>query len=197
MIAALLALVVSAAPVQAELPWAVTVTPGAGAGASQGPCGPRRIAAGVVGGVMTPVVASPANTASWRVPLRWQPGLFGLDGDLFVVAAADALRAARVEGTVTLQWQTQQAWLAISTPSPAATVAAALTAFVTDGRQFTALLQAANARRAWRHSRVGTAALDQVDGMLCFPTTTLTPTTTTATPATIRAALAAPVLPPL
>jgi len=198
---ALLSMLALAAPVAVpisdardDLPWSVSVVAGAGVGASAGPCGPRRVLAGVKNGAMLPVpTTTAATTTTWLVPLHWQPGLFGLDGDLFVVAAESALRAARVEATVTLSWQAKAASLAISTSSPASTVAAALAALSIDGRQYTALLQAANARRAWRHARVGVAAIEQVDGAMCFPGVAFTPASTTATAATIRAALAGPV----
>lgn len=199
-----LALLLAAAPAtpvvdaRDELPWTVSVVAGASVGASAGPCGPRRVLAGVKNGPMLPVLTPPTpttTTTTWRVPLHWQPGLFGLDGDLFVVAAESALRAARVEGTVSLSWQAKAASLSIATSSPAATVATALTALSIDGRQFSALLQAANARRAWRHARIGVAAIEQVDAAQCFPGTAITPASTTATAATIRAALAGPVLP--
>ena len=200
------ALMVGLAAAPATDEWVVRVVAGKGPDAIAGPCGPRRVLAGASTLSTTsmtpppktppPFVTGASSNATWQIPLFWQAGLFGLDGDVLVVAAEIALRAAGLDGAVSLVVRERQALLQITTTAAtsATSLSSALTALAPDGRQFTSVLQAATARRAWRHSRAGVTALEEIDGVLCFPAAVISTTTTTLTSAGIRAALAGPVL---
>jgi hypothetical protein len=180
-----------------------------------GPCGERALVAVARADVDAflagrPVVTHPLPDSAWPaddgavatsgpallLPLWAGPGLF--DGEAHVLALSVDAALAKAKLTTTakarLVWQARQPYLRIATSAPVADVAAALRAHVPTATQLAAFEATAARARLGQTRHPGARALAQVDARLCLGARA-TETTTTLSPATVRAALSAPLLP--
>ena len=195
------------------LPWAVGVLPGGGPWAAAGPCGVRRgvgmpsssssppppsslpslLSVPIV--LPMPSALAPVAGAGLWLPLAFVPGLFEGEGEVLALAVDAALSQAKVAttGPASLRFVGRAAaYVHIQTAAPLSVVGEALQRFVPDQRGVAGWQAAAAARTRLVERQLGQAALRRVDRDLCFPPTRQSPPLAPLSPATLRAALAAP-----